>query len=381
MERPHNGRPEHRAATSVASVVIDDRRRDALMRAFTSFLPPEDRVRHPTYAAICDGVASDPFLLALADVVPPPQLPVNVFLASVHDLLLRGAQHDLATRYRSVCRHRGTEFAAADDARVRMEFASFCHEFADEIEARCAVRATQTNEVGRSAILRAALADGGDEPVGLLDAGCSAGLNLLVDAYRVQYGPVAVGPEGGPVIPCALRGDLPPLVLPPIEGRVGLDLAPLDVADPDDLGWLLACLWPDDLERFDRFEASAAVARARRGSFTLRRGDMIDDLAAAAGSVDSPRLVVLTSWAAPYLPRPRRAQLTDAVAAIAATRPTTWVTMEFPSVLHDLGLLDGDRPGNEGAASAVCVTTFEPARVSRVVAATHHHGRWLDWHG
>jgi len=376
---PRNGRLDG-ARDAVGSVpCIDANRRDALINAFTRFLPPEDRERYPTYWAICQGVASDNVLLELAEVVPPPQLPVNVFLASVHDLLLRGAEHDLAHRYRSVCRRRALPYAAVEDGRLQAEFASFCGEFHDEIARRCAVRATQTNEVGRSAVLRAALASTDAGPVGLLDAGCSAGLNLLVDAYRVEYGRVAVGPPAGPVLRCELRGALPPLELPAIRSRVGLDLAPLDVADPDDRAWLLACIWPDDLERFERFEAAAAIATARRDEITLRRGDMVDDLGAAAAEVDAPHLVVLTSWAAPYLPRNRRGHLTEAVAGVAATRPTTWIAMEFPSVLHDLALVERDLPVAQRAASVVCVTTFDPTRSSRVVAETHHHGRWLDW--
>ena len=39
------------------------------------------------------------------------------------------------------------------------------------------------------AIGLAAAADLAGEPIGLLDAGCSAGLNLLIDRYRFEYGP------------------------------------------------------------------------------------------------------------------------------------------------------------------------------------------------
>jgi hypothetical protein len=38
------------------------------------------------------------------------------------------------------------------------------------------------------AIGLAAAADLAGEPIGLLDAGCSAGLNLLIDRYRFEYG-------------------------------------------------------------------------------------------------------------------------------------------------------------------------------------------------
>jgi hypothetical protein len=50
-----------------------------------------------------------------------------------------------------------------------------------------ATRHTQTNEPGRAAVLAVGLAAAADlagGPIGLLDAGCSAGLNLLAARAR-----------------------------------------------------------------------------------------------------------------------------------------------------------------------------------------------------
>ena len=62
-------------------------------------------------------------------------------------------------------------------------------------------RTVQTNEVGRSALLGPALTWAvGDEPVQLVDVGCSAGLNMLCDRYRFDYGAHGVtGPADSPV--------------------------------------------------------------------------------------------------------------------------------------------------------------------------------------
>ena len=363
--------------------MIDAQRRQELATEFARFLPSEDLDRHPTYRAICRGVADDTALLELADLVPPPQAPVNVLLASVHHLLLEGVDHPLGDHYRSVCARRGRAFRMAHDDEVAAAFAAFCHEHRDPIAERCAVRATQTNEVGRCAALRAAIASLGKSrgAVGLLDAGCSAGLNLLVDAYRYDYGAVHAGPPGAlPAIPCELWGAIPPLELPWITARVGLDLAPIDVADDDAVTWLLACLWPDDLARFERLDQAIALVRERRGELAVRRGDMVEDLAGAATAVTAPRLVVVNSWSASYLPDVRRRAYAEAIASIAATRPTTWVSMEFPTVSHDLGVLEKGAPYVHRGASVVCVTEFDGARASsRVVAETHPHGRWLAW--
>ena len=293
--------------------------------------------------------------------------------------------HPLATRYPSVCARRGIELRTTSDEVLQGEFASFCHEFRDGIAQRCAVRATQTNEVGRCAAIRPALAWlalRGHRSIGLLDAGCSAGLNLFVDAYGYNLGGHAAGSPGAvPMLTCELRGAVPPLELPAITHRVGLDLSPIDVTDDDGVAWLLACLWPDDLDRFERLAAAVDVVGSRRDELRIVRGDMVDALEEAASLAEgAEQLVVLDCWSTAYLPPARRGAFADAVASLALHRPVSWVTLEFPSVARDLGVLPDGADPTRTDASVVCVTEFDgAARRSMVLGHTHHHGAWLDW--
>ena len=60
-------------------------------------------------------------------------------------------------------------------------------------------RTVQTNEVGRSALLGPALTwAAAGEPLQLIDVGCSAGLNLFCDRYRLDYGEIAAAPRTPP---------------------------------------------------------------------------------------------------------------------------------------------------------------------------------------
>src|SRR5262249_54252048 len=88
---------------------------------------------------------------------------------------------------------------------------------------RLATRHTQTNEPGRAALLALGLPIGAGQigtPIGLLDAGCSAGLNLLLDRYRFDFGAAGgLGPADSPVtIPCAPRRPVPAPGRPPGRG-------------------------------------------------------------------------------------------------------------------------------------------------------------------
>ena len=129
-------------------------------------------------------------------------------------------------------------------------FRDLCLSQRAQVSQILATRHTQTNEPGRAALLAPGLATAADlmgEPVGLLDAGCSAGLNLLIDRYRFEYGAAgSLGPAASPVtIACELRGTQAPLRLPAIAARLGLDRSPVDITRADDARWLLACVWPD----------------------------------------------------------------------------------------------------------------------------------------
>ena len=172
-------------------------------------------------------------------------------------------------------------------------FADFCHAHRAELERLIETRSTQTNEVGRCSSLlpglcHVAAAYAWREPLSLLDLGTSAGLNLLFDDYRYTYraaegGTVRTAGAAGSAVAleCTVRDDLtklPELRLPVMAERVGLDLAPVNPLSDDEALWLLACLWPDNLARFERLRAALANVRAAEHPPRLERGDILTDL-------------------------------------------------------------------------------------------------------
>ena len=86
--------------------------------------------------------------------------------------------------------------------------------------------------------------------------------------------------------------------------RAGIDLNPLDVADPDDVAWLEALVWPE--QEFRRARLRQAVAIARQDPPLLVAGDLNEqflDLAALAPA--DAALVVFHSAVMGYLTRRR----------------------------------------------------------------------------
>ena len=182
----------------------------------------------PLYDRICRTVADSEEVLDLVSEAPRHGHNPVLLLAALHYLLLGGLDHPLAAVY-----------AGESDADPGPLFVDLCLGRREAVLHLLATEQVNTNEVGRSAIIEPALTAAASRlgtPIGHIDVGCSGGLNLLCDRYRLDYGPAgATGPVDAAVqIRCEVVNGSPPIAptLPTIAERVGLDRAPLDVHDP-----------------------------------------------------------------------------------------------------------------------------------------------------
>lgn len=124
----------------------------------------------------------------------------------------------------------------------------------------------QTNAPTRAKALVGALcliAERTGLPLRLLEPGASAGLNLRLDRFRYEQDGTALGPADSPVrFVNFLTGGRPPLATGfQVGERAGCDLNPIDPTTDDGRLTLLACVFPDEHDRFDLLERAIAVAR------------------------------------------------------------------------------------------------------------------------
>ena len=255
------------------------------------------------------------------------------------------------------------------------ELRAFVHRRDREIGEVMRSRRTQTNEVGRCAVLLPALPPG---PLALLEVGASAGLCLLLDRFHYELGSASIGETSSPVhLRCASAGPVPvPAALPRVVWRRGLDIDPIDARNDDAVRWLLACVYPDHRERRRRLEAAIGLARAQPP--VVDAGDLVDDLPAVLEQVpDDAQLVVFHSAVLTYVKPDRRQAFAAVLAGASRKRNIVWLSNEPPGVVPEVAAL---APAQGGLRYLLARTQFTNGqRRDELLAHAHVHGADVAW--
>ncbi len=102
-------------------------------------------------------------------------------------------------------------------------------------------------------------------PGALLEIGCTAGVELRFDRYHYRIGTASSGPSHAPVrIDVSGRGHERVRLgsLPVIAARAGMDLHPIDAADPVERRWLRALVWPENVRQAAQLTAALELVAA-----------------------------------------------------------------------------------------------------------------------
>jgi hypothetical protein len=324
-------------------------------------------------AALCRALADWPALSDAMALAPPAQARVNLLLAAVHERVLAGAGGPLADYFPSVG---GTR---APDAELPPALFALLMRERDAVHAHLKTRATQTNETGRCAVLRLALdalvAHTGRRQLALFDFGASAGLNLGVDADRVELATGERGPGKRLHLVCDWRGGTPPPAQDwTLAARAGTDLAPLNPSDPAERRWLEACTWTDDTVRLARLRQALSWgdAAVRAGLYQVTAS--ADGLAVLSDWLSTlpagVQPVLLNSWVLAYFDDKARAAYRDRVQALVAQQGLAWLCAEAHPV-HPLA-------GATAAAPEASATlwTLHTRAGTQALMWSHPHGAW-----
>jgi hypothetical protein len=265
---------------------------DSIVWRYRQFADREAHGSSPSYESWARLICGDPALLSCLATLPPAKRQPNLVFAA---LRWHGA-------------------VAGNEADLRAAMSGPWDQVADTIMQR----STQTNEPARWAVLLPLL-HRIDGPIALVELGAAAGLCLIPDRYSYRYSDgTVIAAATGPsplTIDCRIAGGSLPanLTVPEIAWRRGIDLNPLDPADPDTAAWLTTLIWPEHEHRRERL--SAALNLAADAATPIRRGDIREQLAAVITEAPSDATtVVLHSATLSYLSTDDRAEVLRTIA-------------------------------------------------------------------
>ncbi|MGZ9213983.1 MAG: DUF2332 domain-containing protein [Candidatus Binatia bacterium] len=342
---------------------------------FRFFANESRRGGSPLYEQLSLGIAENPALQLIAARRMKGQPPANLILGAVHYLLLGGVDDPLKDYYPSIG---GTR--PVDDKAFGL-FAAFCRTHEAELVDIISTRATNTNEVGRSALLTPAfdiIARTAKAPLALVEIGSSAGLNLNFDRYGYRYTDEHGAPklerrtDASLVLSCVLEGVGVPLLgeLPPtVASRIGLELYPIDVSDEDERRWLKALVWPERTDRLAKLEGALKVAAVHPPR--IKGGDAVSNLASALAEIPSDQARCVYHTVMSYqLSGEQFRQINEILLEASKTAPVWRVSVE--------GEVAFPNPD----------ATFNPLKISRylngeraalTLAVCDPHGLSMEW--
>jgi hypothetical protein len=232
--------------------------------------------------------------------------------------------------------------------------------------------APQTNEPARSAMLLGGfltIAAAARLPLTVFEIGASAGLNLIFDRYRYDFGSWRWGADGAaPTIAASWEGPRPPDVPLAVAERRGCDKHPLDLRDDEARRRLRSYIWADQTDRLRRLDEAITTAL----SIDPPMVDPGDAAAWLPARLGEPRpgsvTVIVHSIVWQYLTRDAKARIVAAItrrgaAADDGAPPLAWLRLE---------------PERDAVEPRLRLTLWPGGR-EQLLGLGDYHGRRMTW--
>jgi hypothetical protein len=339
-----------------------------LSKKFEHFAEQECKGNSALYYNLSKQIAYDEELLRVCSFVKDGQPVPNAFLAAVHFFILKNKQALLARYYPSVTGQK-TEVIPFD------QFKAFVQQHQQGIVNLLQHRIVQTNVLTRCNYLLPVFSNilyQTDNPATIIDIGASAGLNLNFHHYEYYYNDKKIYGNSRVKLHCLVKGDKTPIITPfknPVQ-KIGIDQHPIDLINAEDILWLQALIWPDQIERF--LQLKEALNAPTLSEIKLIEGSTIADFKKVIESVDvSHTLIVFATHVLYQFTDKLLLEFYNLLAIIGQNRDFYFLSAEATdSVKLKYGI------NNTG----VVLTTYKNAvKQESLIAETNGHGNWIKW--
>jgi hypothetical protein len=335
---------------------------------FLAFAAFECKGNSELYYHLSKQISGDEDLLKIASFTKVGQPIPNIFFASVHYLLLKNFDQDLAKYYPSIQKKPIPKIPFSI-------FKAFCIANKNEIKEIISKKIIQTNVINRCAYLMPVfskiIADE-NRPTTIIDIGTSAGLTLNFDKYEYWYNDKKVFGESKVIVKSNILESSIQKIYPitqPIS-KIGIDQNIIDPTDEDEILWLKALIWTDQPERFIAIEEALKLNELKNIIF-IQAETSIDFEKEILKVDETQNLIIYATHVLYQFSQEQKKEFYSMLERVGQKRDFYFLSVEGIKML----------PGqNSSKEIVVTLTQFKnKQRTETFMAETNGHGNWIKW--
>lgn len=339
-----------------------------LKERFLVFAETECKGNSEHYYKLSIQIANDAELLNIAANTRQGQPIPNIFFAAIHYLLLLNQDKELARYYPSIQRNHFAEIPF-------YIFKDFCIENDNEIKKIISTRIVQTNVINRCTYLMpifSKIIAEENKPTTIIDIGTSAGLTLNFDKYEYWYNDQKVFGKSKVIAKSKIiESTIPNIynILQPIL-KIGIDQNVINPSDKDEILWLKALVWTDQLERFVAIEEALKLDELKNIKFI--KADTVLDFEREILKADrNQNLIVYATHVLYQFTQDQKDDFYAMLERVAQLRDFYFLSVEGIQILLER---------YNSKETVIELTTYKNRQKTlKFVAETNGHGNWIKW--
>jgi hypothetical protein len=334
---------------------------------FLAFAEYECKETSPLYFQLSNEIAYDDELLQIASHVKKGQPIPNSFLASIHFLLIKNPNDELASYYPSI-QNKSIEKIPFD------LFKAFVLSHIEEIKNLISTKIVQTNVVNRCAYIMPiiyTIIEKVKKPTTIIDIGTSLGLTLNFNNYSYQYNKQLIHKGNDVIIDCEIREGFTPEfknIHYPLT-KIGIDQNIIDLKSEDEKRWIMALIWADHIERFVSMDNAL---KNYDTTIKLIESNQIEEFEKIISDVNNEEnLIVYNTHVLYQFPQELKDKYWAMLDRIGKKRDFYYISVEgIKAMLEKYNTTE----------TVIELTTYNNAtKEQKLIATTNGHGNWIKW--
>ncbi len=335
---------------------------------FLAFAKTECEGNSELYYNLCIDISKDKDLLKIASFSKAGQPIPNIFLASIHYLLLKNSESELAKYYPSITRQSTKDIPFSI-------FKNYCIKNETEIREIISTKIVQTNSINRCAYLMpifSKIISEENKPTTIIDIGTSAGLTLNFDKYEYWYnGQKVYGDSKVSIKSKIIDSNIPKIFKINHQiTKIGIDQNIIDPTNSEEILWLKALIWADQLERFTAIDEALKLDELKKIHYV--QGNTIQDIENEISKTDKDQnLIIYATHVLYQFPQEQKNEFYNMLDRIGKEKDYHFLSVEGIKLLHER---------YNSKETIVELTQYNNQQKTKTfLAETNGHGTWIKW--